>query len=301
MVMLRLGKINNEEKKFIPTKKEFLDKYLNEINCIEEYILTQTYKDGYKYREYNDEGELKYTKNKKMNKITEVVEITKEEFYEVLKSNNYNCIRKIRKYYIDGDYEIDVDIFMEPVKITMVEVSSNKPLDKYNPPKGFVDVSDINAFENLSIYNGSIKSNNIIIEGTDGVGKTVTVEKLLSKGIICQDRSVEKVSNYMFFNINMKTRAKKIEQFLLNNNIIIIILINNDKKELESRINLRKVISEYDLDAFKYNKLYLDTYNYMKKQNMLHNRLFLVDCTHLTIDEQVSQVEKIILYKNNLL
>ena len=301
MVMLRLGKINNEEKKFIPTKKEFLDKYLNEMNCVEEYILTQTYKDGYKYREYNDEGELKYTKNKKMNKITEVVEISKEEFYAVLKNNNYNCIRKIRKYYIDGDYEIDVDIFMEPVKITMVEVSSNKPLDKYNPPKGFIDVSNVNAFENLAIYNGSIKSNNIIIEGTDGVGKTVTIEKLLQKGIICQDRSVENVSNYMFFNINMTTRAKKIEQFLLNNNIIIIILVNNDKNELETRIKSRKVISAYDLDAFKYNKLYLDTYNYMKKQKMLHDRLFLVDCTHLTIDEQVSRVEKIILNKNNLL
>ena len=78
---------------------------------IEEYELTQTYRDGYKYRRYCDHGNMKYTRNLKMGKVTDVVEIGEEEFLEVLKDTK-KSIRKIRKYYQDGDYEIDVDYFI---------------------------------------------------------------------------------------------------------------------------------------------------------------------------------------------
>ena len=294
MVKLRLGKINNEERKFIPTKMEYLEKYLNGMDCIEEYILTQTYLNGFKYREYNDGGVFKYTRNNKMSKITDVKEISSKEFYDVLKKNDYKCVRKIRKYYIDGDYEIDADYFIEPIRMVMIEVSSTKPLEDYVPPKGFLEVSNTKTFENYGIYNGMVKANRTIIEGTDGVGKTETIKKLLEDGIICQDRLVEVVSKNMFFDIDMDIRAKRIEDYLINNNNDIIILINNDKEELEKRIRMREVLSEYDLEAFRYNQLYLDTFNYMKENKMLHNKMFLVDCTHLTIDEQVKEVKKII-------
>ena len=294
MVKLRLGKINNEERKFIPTKMEYLEKYLNGMDCIEEYILTQTYLNGFKYREYNDGGVFKYTRNNKMSKITDVKEISSKEFYDVLKKNDYKCVRKIRKYYIDGDYEIDADYFIEPIRMVMIEVSSTKPLEDYVPPKGFLEVSNTKTFENYGIYNGMVKANRTIIEGTDGVGKTETIKKLLEDGIICQDRLVEVVSKNMLFDIDMDVRAKRIEDYLINNNNDIIILINNDKEELEKRIRMREVLSEYDLEAFRYNQLYLDTFNYMKENKMLHNKMFLVDCTHLTIDEQVREVKKII-------
>ena len=294
MVKLRLGKINNEERKFIPTKMEYLEKYLNGMDCIEEYILTQTYLNGFKYREYNDGGVFKYTRNNKMSKITDVKEISSKEFYDVLKKNDYKCVRKIRKYYIDGDYEIDADYFIEPIRMVMIEVSSTKPLEDYVPPKGFLEVSNTKTFENYGIYNGMVKTNKTIIEGTDGVGKTETIKKLLEDGIICQDRLVEVVSKNMFFDIDMDVRAKRIEDYLINNNNDIIILINNDKDELEKRIRMREVLSEYDLETFRYNQLYLDTFNYMKENKMLHNKMFLVDCTHLTIDEQVREVKKII-------
>ena len=279
MVKLRLGKINNEERKFIPTKMEYLEKYLNGMDCIEEYILTQTYHNGFKYREYNDRGVFKYTRNNKMSKITDVKEISSKKFYDVLKKNDYKCVRKIRKYYIDGDYEIDADYFIEPIRMVMIEVSSTKTLEDYVPPKGFLEVSNTKTFENYGIYNGMVKANRTIIEGTDGVGKTETIKKLLEDGIICQDRLVEVVSKNMLFDIDMDVRAKRIEDYLINNNNDIIILINNDKDELE---------------AFRYNQLYLDTFNYMKENKMLHNKMFLVDCTHLTIDEQVREVKKII-------
>lgn len=294
MVVLRLGKINNEERKFIPTKKEYLERYLNSMEEIEEYELTQTYKDGYKYRRYNDNGDCKYTVNNKMSKITDVRESNEEEFLKVL-ADTGSSVRKIRKYYNDGPYEIDVDYFIEPIKMIMVEVSTNKaPLEDYIPPKGFVEVSNTKVYENYGIYNNSIKSVGTIIEGTDGVGKSATIKKLIDKGIICQDRCMDVISRNMLFNIDMKTRSKRYQEYLKKIDKKVIFLVNNSKEELESRINKREILSEYDEEAFKYNQLYLDTYNYMKDRKMTENQLYLVDCTGLTLEEQVSKVEEII-------
>ncbi len=293
MVVLRLGKINNEERKFIPSKKEYLERYLSSLKKIEEYELTQTYKDGYKYRRYNDNGSFKYTCNNKMSKISEVKEIDEHLFNNILKENN-KCVRKIRKYYIDGDYEIDADYFKEPIEMIMIEVSTNKDLSKYIPPKGFIEVSNNKVFENYGIYNGSIKSNNTILEGTDGVGKTVTIEKLLNDGIIVQDRCMDVISKNMLFNVSMERRANLYRDYLKKINKKVIFLINNDKQELESRIKKRKVLSEFDTEAYKYNQLYKDTYNYMKEKNMLENKLFIIDCTGLSIEEQVKKVRDVI-------
>ena len=299
MVVLRLGKVNNLERKFIPTKKEYLDRYLKGMKKIEEYVLTQTYRDGYKYREYNDHGYLKYTKNNKMSTITHIEEISKEKFDKVYRDNKGKAIIKTRSYYIDGNYEIDVDTFRKPIDIVMVEVSSDKaPLEDYEPPKGFIEVSGTKEYENYGIYNGSIKCNNIILEGTDGVGKTETIKRLLSEGIICQDREMEVISKNMFFEVPMEERAKKYDEYLKRNDKHIIFLINRDKEELERRINSREKLSDFDLEAFKYNQLYEDTYLYMKKNNLLNNKLHLIDCTNLNIDEQVKVIKDYIMELN---
>ena len=296
MVELRLGKINNEERKFIPVKKEFFEEYIGKLKKIEEYELTQTFKNGYKYRCYNDNGTLKFTRNKKMGKITDVIEIDKDTFYNVL-SENGKYIRKIRKYYNDGPFEIDVDYFSEPIEMILVEVASigNEPLENYKPPNGFIEVTGNSNFENANIYNGSIISNNTIIEGTDGVGKTTTIEGLLKYGIICQDRCMDVISVNMLFDIPMEVRAKKYQEYFKKIDKKIIFLVNNDREEIERRINTRERLSEFDKLAYKYNVLYLDTYNYMKERNMLEGKLFLVDCTGLTINEQVNALKIIIL------
>ena len=41
-------------------------------------------------------------------------------------------------------------------------------------------------------------------------------------------------------------------------------------------------------------ELTMEAYQLMKENNMLHNKMFLVDCTNLSIDEQVKEVKKII-------
>lgn len=300
MVELRLGKINNQERKFIPTKNTFLEEYLNNIQEIEEYELLQTYQNGYKYRRYNDHGIMKYTKNYKMDKISEVEEITEDEFETVLQHEK-KYIRKTRKYYQDGMYEIDADYFLEPVSMIMIEVASEiAPLEEYQPPRGFIEVTNNKKYENLGIYHGSIIANHTILEGTDGVGKTVTIEKLLNEGIICQDRCMDMISKNMLFTISMESRTKLYQQYLKKINKEIIILVNNDQRELERRIKLRDHLSEFDKDTVAYNKLYLDTYLYMKEHNMLENKLFLVDCTNLSLEEQVNAVRKIILKKEKV-
>lgn len=300
MVILRLGKVNNLERKFIPLKKEYLEKYLNGMEEIEEYELTQTYKDGFKYRRYNDDGYLKYTKNNKMSNITEIKEITEKEFKDVLDYNNGKAVVKIRKYYKDGDYEIDADFFIKPIEMIMIEVSSDKaPLEDYIPPKGFVEVSGTKQYENYGIYNGSIKQNNIILEGTDGVGKTETAKKLLMEGIICQDREMEVFSKNMLFDIPMEDRARLYYDYLSKNNKHVLFLINKDKEELERRINAREVLSEFDSEAFKYNELYEKTYLYMEEKNMLQGKMHMVDCTGLNLDAQVEKVKDMIKEINN--
>lgn len=136
--------------------------------------------------------------------------------------------------------------------------------------------------------------NNIILEGTDGVGKTSTIKELNKYNIFCQDRSKDIISKYMMFDIDMNIRAKKYYEFLKKNDCTVIFLINNNKEELMKRIYSREKISEFDLQAYEYNILYKDTYLYMKKNKMLNNKLFMIDCTGLSLSEQVQEVKNLI-------
>ena len=138
------------------------------------------------------------------------------------------------------------------------------------------------------------KKYKIILEGTDGVGKTATIAKLREERIECQDRSKDIISKYMLFTVSMEERAKQYEEYLKKSDVKVIFLINNNDDELMKRIYSREVIGEFDLEAVEYNKLYLDTYEYMKKLNLLQDKLYLVDCTNLTLEEQVEKVKGVI-------
>lgn len=138
------------------------------------------------------------------------------------------------------------------------------------------------------------KKYKIILEGTDGVGKTATIAKLREEGIECQDRSKDIISKYMLFTVSMEERAKQYEEYLKKSDVKVIFLINNNDDELMKRIYSREVIGKFDLEAVEYNKLYLDTYEYMKKLNLLQDKLYLVDCTNLTLEEQVEKVKGVL-------
>ncbi|MCM1053093.1 MAG: hypothetical protein NC483_03885 [Ruminococcus sp.] len=137
----------------------------------------------------------------------------------------------------------------------------------------------------------------IIIEGTDAVGKTSTIKELKKSNIICYDRSKDVISKYMLEDYSMDFRARKYHDYLKKTDCMVIFLINNDNEELMRRVYSRSEISEFDLDTCKYNKLYQDTYNYMKENNMLEDKLFMVDVTNLNIEEQVNEVKNLIIEK----
>lgn len=135
----------------------------------------------------------------------------------------------------------------------------------------------------------------VILEGCDAVGKTSTIEILKKDGINCLDRSKDVFSKYMVENISMKERARIYFEYLNIHDDIVIFLINNNKEEIERRINLKKVKDKFDEKAFLYNQLYQETFKFMQENDMLNNRLFLVDVTDLSLEEQANKVRKAIL------
>lgn len=134
----------------------------------------------------------------------------------------------------------------------------------------------------------------IILEGTDAVGKTSVINSLKEYNI--KDRDFY-ISSLMNFDISLKTRSNKLNEYLKNINDYVIFLINNDKNELERRVNSRSVIDEYDRLTYLYNILYFETYLYMEYNNLLENKLYMIDCTNLSIKEESEKVKELIIKK----
>jgi len=132
----------------------------------------------------------------------------------------------------------------------------------------------------------------IILEGTDAVGKTSVINKLHGYNHVIVDRD-KNICKLITFNISLIDRVKSIVEYLKQTDNIVIFLINNDKEELERRISKRDIIDEYDKYAYLYNLLYLETYTYIKQNNLVDN-LYMVDCTGLNIEEQTNKIKELI-------
>lgn len=131
----------------------------------------------------------------------------------------------------------------------------------------------------------------IILEGTDAVGKTCVINNLKGYNLLDRDKQISKL---FVFDISLIERVNKLVDYLKKNNNHVIFLINNDKNELERRVSLREIQDEYDKYTYLYNLLYLETYLYMEKNNLLNNKLYMVDCTDLSINEQTNKVKKLV-------
>lgn len=131
----------------------------------------------------------------------------------------------------------------------------------------------------------------IILEGTDAVGKTSVINNLSNYKLLDRDKNICKLFD---FNVSLVDRVNKLKKYLDSNESYVIFLVNNDKDELERRIQLREIIDEYDKYAYLYNLLYLETYLYMKQKNLLDDKLFMVDCTGLSLEEETIKVKEIV-------
>lgn len=292
---LKTGNLNNTERKFIPVRKSNLEKYIMGLTKVENYKITQIYSGEYKYRKFEDSNDTKYTRSKKQGDITIVEEIEENEF---LRNMKQQVIVKTRTKYTSGEFVIEIDEFSKPTEFTMVEVSTdNGNVQDYVPEKTFIEVTDNPIYINKNIINGSIKKSNVIVEGTDAVGKTTTISKLLEDGIVCQDRCEKVISKNMLFDISNEKRGEEIynEYFLKQNNFTILFLVNFDEKELMRRVTSRGKISEFDLEAYRYGLLYKETYDYMCSHYRIGDKLRLVDCTGLGVEEQYKKVKNSVL------
>ena len=131
----------------------------------------------------------------------------------------------------------------------------------------------------------------IILEGTDAVGKTSVIKNLPNYPLLDRDKNISKL---FVFNVSLLIRVELLLKYLKTNENQIIFLINNDQEELEKRVSLRKTHDEFDKFAYLYNLIYFETYLYMEKNNLLSNRLFMVDCTGLNILDETEKVKKLI-------
>lgn len=136
----------------------------------------------------------------------------------------------------------------------------------------------------------------IIIEGTDGCGKTTTIEALkkIFPKVDFSDRSIV-ICNYMLKDVPMEKRIDAYHTYLQNGDDKVIFLINNDAEELIRRVKTRdKPISDFDLDAPLYNEMYRETFKVMEQNNMTEGKMFMVDVTGLSLDDQINKVKETI-------
>ena len=131
----------------------------------------------------------------------------------------------------------------------------------------------------------------IVLEGTDAVGKTSVINNLREYELVDRDKNI---CSLFSFDISLIDRVNKLKEYLDKTRNYIIFLINNDKSELERIISLREVIDEYDRYAYLYNLLYLETYLYMEQNKMLDDKLYMVDCTGVSLEEETERVRKIV-------
>lgn len=129
----------------------------------------------------------------------------------------------------------------------------------------------------------------IVLEGTDAIGKTSVINNLGNYELVDRDKNI---CNLMDFRISLDERVIKLKDYLEKSKRKVIFLINNDREELERRISARTMIDEFDKYAYLYNLLYLETYIYMEKNNLLNDNLFMIDCTGLTLTEEIQKVKE---------
>lgn len=194
-----------------------------------------------------------------------------------------------KTYYEDHGISLVVERYYNLNNLCVIRTNSKN----YNPEKGLIEVSD--TFTQENILSGFIKVPNFILEGTDGIGKTTTIEGLLSDGIVCFDRELDNICKYMLFDVPMEVRIKNYKEYLEKAKEKILFLVNRDEEEIRRRIFSRDVITEFDRYAVEYNKMYYETFKEMEKRGYLYDRLFMLDCTGLSIPEQKEQVKKLVI------
>ena len=151
----------------------------------------------------------------------------------------------------------------------------------------------LNFIKNLEIY-----PKRIIIEGTDGIGKTTLARNLQNFGLHCLDREKEHISAIMFPENSDAIRLQTCQQYLLNHpNDFLIFLTTSRPEELQARIQKRgNSYDKFDQEAAMYNALYDKTAQQIEATKSFDKQFAKIDVYNYQEDAVTSIVLEKLLY-----
>ena len=164
------GNIINTERKFIIDIEKIKAYQLQDWQArlgkpVESYDINQFYVDGIKYREIlvkdEDEDEepvlktVGYTKNIKNGNITNVTEITPDEYDSALEKAYRHHSSKNRDTYIKDGFHIDIDTYFT-TDLTLIEVSGDN-LEKFVPPEFLKEVTGDENYSAKKIFEKEVE------------------------------------------------------------------------------------------------------------------------------------------------
>lgn len=191
--------------------------------------------------------------------------------------------KKVRKNIYQNFFTISIE------DITLIYITQS---EKYLVHNDFIEVTNNERYSILNILAGFVTSTNLVVEGSDGVGKSTLVANLAQLGILCQDRAVKEITKMMKPHIDEQQRVLTVSRYLEDNsNCKVVFLYMSNESELYKRIYSRKIISEYDKNTIIFQRLYVDTY---LKLSQIYNNIYLVDCFGKTQADMVNDVLRII-------
>lgn len=191
--------------------------------------------------------------------------------------------KKVRKNIYQNFFTISIE------DITLIYITQS---EKYLIHNDFIEVTNNERYSILNILAGFVTSTNLVVEGSDGVGKSTLVANLAQLGILCQDRAVKEITKMMKPHIDEQQRVLTVSRYLEDNsNCKVVFLYMSNESELYKRIYSRKIISEYDKNTIIFQRLYVDTY---LKLSQIYNNIYLVDCFGKTQADMVNDVLRVI-------
>lgn len=198
---------------------------------------------------------------------------------------NVNGVRKkIETYLYNGFNIVNVNNI-----VCLINIPQDSDIFVY---RDFIDVTQNSRFDINNILNGTVNLANLVIEGTDGVGKTTVAKALAMRGWLCEDRCVSVITKNMKPEISEDVRLNAVSSYLENNRMKKILFLHlSDENELLRRIYSRGEVTEYDRQAVIFQRLYIETYMKLKD----YTNLYLVDCSNKSISQMIEEIEKFIL------
>ncbi len=173
-------------------------------------------------------------------------------------------------------------------EITIIQLDDSSPIQRH---PDFIDVTQNPLYDEESILAGHVKKVNLVIEGSDGVGKSTLVSDLANQGILCQDRAVREITQKMRMEISEDERLASVQNYLRQNkNRKVVFLYLSNEALLMQRVYARGVVSSYDKQTVNFQRLYVETYQKLRE----NENLFLVDGFLKSRERMVEEIIKIL-------